>query len=177
MREFAYNKRSALVADGRRTEPVSSFRFRQTLPGETKITSSRLTDNDERSADRTAQQVMGTMPAATSAGSRSSETENSVPANLLQDLGGGTSLDPDTQRFFEQRFNHDFGRVRVHTDARAAESARAVNAAAVAFRGDLIFDQGQYAPETPTGRWVLAHELAHVAQQESNASMPRLQRF
>jgi hypothetical protein len=59
---------------------------------------------------------------------------------------------------------YDFSRVRVHSDARAAESAQAVNALAYAVGPDLVFGAGQYAPHSGDGKRLLAHELAHVAQ-------------
>ena len=65
----------------------------------------------------------------------------------------------------EPRFGHDFSQVRVHTDARAAESANAVNAAAYTVGQDLVFDSERYAPGTRAGRRLIAHELAHVIQQ------------
>jgi hypothetical protein len=68
------------------------------------------------------------------------------------------------------RLGHDFGEVRVHTDARAAESARALDASAYTVGRDVVFGTGRYAPGTGEGRWLLAHELAHVAQQRSAAS-------
>ena len=77
----------------------------------------------------------------------------------------GRPLDAATRAFMEPRFGHDFSRVRVHTDARAAESARAVDALAYTVGHNVVFGAGQYAPGTATGRRLLAHELAHVAQQ------------
>ena len=65
----------------------------------------------------------------------------------------------------EPRFGHDFGSVRVHHDARAAQSADAVNARAYAVGSDIVFGHGAYAPETAQGRSLLAHELTHVVQQ------------
>lgn len=65
----------------------------------------------------------------------------------------------------ESRLGHDFSRVRVHTDARAAQSARAVHAPAFTVGQDVVFGAGQYSPGTPAGRRLLVHELAHVAQQ------------
>ena len=59
----------------------------------------------------------------------------------------------------------DLSRVRLHTDSRAAESARAVNALAYTVGGDIVFGAGQYAPRTAAGRHLLAHELTHVLQQ------------
>jgi hypothetical protein len=77
----------------------------------------------------------------------------------------GLPLDPATRAFFEPRFGHDFGRVRIHADARAAESARAVNALAYTAGQDVVFAAGRYAPATLSGRSLLAHELTHVVQQ------------
>jgi len=63
----------------------------------------------------------------------------------------GRPLDTTTRTFMEPRFGHDFGRVRVHTDARAAESAQAVNAAAYTVGRDIVFGARQYAPGTSEG--------------------------
>jgi hypothetical protein len=79
----------------------------------------------------------------------------------------GRDLDSQTRRELETRFGHDFSRVRVHTDERAAESARAVNARAYTVGRDIVFDEGLYAPSTASGRTLLAHELAHVVQQQA----------
>jgi hypothetical protein len=65
----------------------------------------------------------------------------------------------------EPRFGHDFSKVRVHTDSKAAESARAVNALAYAVGQDIVFGIGGYAPGTLGGRQILAHELTHTLQQ------------
>jgi hypothetical protein len=59
----------------------------------------------------------------------------------------------------------DLSGVRVHTDPRAAESARAVNAQAYTVGSDIVFGAGQFEPKTQSGRRLIAHELAHVAQQ------------
>jgi len=80
----------------------------------------------------------------------------------------GAPLDPAARGFMESRFGHDFSRVRVHSDQRAAASARAVNAAAYTVGRDMVFASGRYAPGTAGGRRLLAHELTHVVQQSSN---------
>jgi hypothetical protein len=97
-----------------------------------------------------------------------------VPAIVHEVLGSGSaqSLDPATRAVMEPRLGHDFSRVRVHTDDKAAESARAVNAVAYTVGRDVVFDAGQYAPETPAGQRLLAHELTHVVQQRSAAATP-----
>lgn len=78
----------------------------------------------------------------------------------------GQSLDAETRAFMEPHFGHDFSRVRIHTDAQAAESARMVNARAYAFAHHVVFGAGEYAPAVSQGRRLLAHELAHVVQQD-----------
>ena len=80
----------------------------------------------------------------------------------------GRPLERRTRRFFESRLGHDFSAVRIHTDARAADSARSVNALAYTYGQNVFFGTGQYAPETVHGRQTLAHELAHVVQQRKN---------
>ena len=65
----------------------------------------------------------------------------------------------------ESRFGHDFSQVRVHRDAKAAESARAVNALAYTVGEDVVFGTGQYAPGSSTGQRLLAHELTHVVRR------------
>ena len=69
---------------------------------------------------------------------------------------------------------HDFSGIRIHTDAKAAESAHAVNALAYTVGNHLVFGAGQYAPETDAGKQLLAHELTHAIQQGgSHASVQR----
>jgi hypothetical protein len=65
----------------------------------------------------------------------------------------------------EPRFGHDFSKVRVHTNSRAAASAQAVQAQAFTLGQDVVFGAGRYAPETMKGKRLLAHELTHVLQQ------------
>jgi hypothetical protein len=73
----------------------------------------------------------------------------------------------------DPRFGHDFGHVRVHADARAAESARLIGARAYTAGADVVFASGQFETGTITGRTLLAHELAHVLQQRE--SVPGVQ--
>jgi hypothetical protein len=106
------------------------------------------------------------------------ETAGTAPP-IIHDVlkSPGRPLDPATQNFMEPRFGHDFGGVRLHTDAKAAESARTVDALAYTVGNHITFDAGQYAPGTQSGRRLLAHELAHVVQQDISATQHnRLQR-
>jgi hypothetical protein len=97
----------------------------------------------------------------------------SIPPAVERTLtGAGSPLDSQTRGFMESRFGHDFGRVRVHADAAASESARAVRADAYTVGTDIAFRSGLYAPFTTQGRTLLAHELAHVVQQTSGRALP-----
>jgi hypothetical protein len=82
----------------------------------------------------------------------------------------GQRLDTRTRGFFETRLRRDLGHVRIHTGASAVESASALNAKAYTIGHDIVFGQNEYAPESEPGKLLLAHELAHVAQQQGMAA-------
>ena len=84
----------------------------------------------------------------------------------------GRPLQPAVEREMGARYGHDFSRVRVHTDARAAASAEAVGALAYAVGRDIVFGAGRYAPASPDGQALIAHELAHVVQQRDAGALP-----
>ncbi len=92
---------------------------------------------------------------------------NGVPPIVHAVLSSpGQPLDTGTRALMETRFRHDFSQVRVHTDAKAAESAQAVNALAYTVGQDVVFGAGRYTPGKFVGKRLLAHELTHVVQQE-----------
>lgn len=96
------------------------------------------------------------------------DTQNSagVPPIVHEVLRSpGQPLDTKTRAFMEPRFGHDFSHVRVHAYSQAAESARVVNARAYTVGPNVVFGAGQYEPQSPDGRRLLAHELTHVLQQ------------
>jgi len=103
-----------------------------------------------------------------------SPTASGVPPIVHDMLSSpGQQLDVNTRAFMEPRFGHDFSQVRVHTDAKAAESAREVNALAYTVGKDVVFGTGQYAPGTSEGRKLMAHELTHVVQQSRLDQSPQ----
>ena len=100
------------------------------------------------------------------------EVTPEVETNISAMHGSGQPLDTGVRAFMEPRFGHDFSNVRVHTDARAASTAAAVNALAFTVGQDVVFGAGQYHPGTDAGKRLLAHELTHVVQQGgSNSSL------
>ena len=93
--------------------------------------------------------------------------EEASPVRDVVGSGGGAPLDAGARSFLEERLGADFSDVRVHTGARADESARSIEAQAYTVGTDVVFRSGVYEPESPAGRHVLAHELAHVVQQKA----------
>ncbi|PTL78082.1 DUF4157 domain-containing protein [Vitiosangium sp. GDMCC 1.1324] len=77
---------------------------------------------------------------------------------------GGEPLPEELRAFFEPRFGHDFSQVRVQVNDQAAQ---AVQARAYTVGQNIVFGRGEYAPDTTEGRGLLAHELAHVVQQQA----------
>lgn len=86
----------------------------------------------------------------------------------------GQSLSKQAISFFEPRFGHDFSQVKVHTDLVAAKSAQSINALAYTSGSHIVFNQGQYSPETDSGKRLLGHELTHVVQQTGRIQTARL---
>jgi len=95
--------------------------------------------------------------------------QSEVPAIVHEVLHSqGQPLDAQTRAFMEPRFGHDFSNVRVHSGAKAAESARALNAIAYTASNNIVFEGGRYQPAGNYGLRLLAHELAHVVQQQAS---------
>ena len=140
-------------------------------------------DASEVEADRAADEIMR-MPDLAVAGPQISRmddapvhrscaacsaTQSDLSAIVARAVSGtGRALDEDTRGFMESRFGDDFNDVRIHTGSRAAESARAFQAQAYTVGSDIVFAAGRYAPQTNSGRRLIAHELAHTVQQGGN---------
>jgi hypothetical protein len=95
-----------------------------------------------------------------------SPTTGGLSSQLAGLQGGGRPLSPALRSFFEPRFGQDFSRVRVHTGEQATRMAEAVKARAFTLGRNMVFHQQEFAPETPAGKRLLAHELTHVVQQQ-----------
>jgi Domain of unknown function (DUF4157) len=87
----------------------------------------------------------------------------------------GRPLDVPTRAFMEPRFGHDFSRVRIHADAEAAQTARQLHASAYTSGDHIVFAEGRFAPSTPGGARLLAHELVHVIQGAGQGAVLRRQ--
>ncbi|MEO8577440.1 MAG: DUF4157 domain-containing protein, partial [Gemmatimonadales bacterium] len=153
-------------------------------------TIARTSDVHEQEADHAAERVMrmpgspvhrgchcgGDCPRCSAKGHDQANGPSATePPGVVHDVvrTPGRPLDAEIRSFMEPRFGKDFSQVRVHTDANSAESAKAVDAQAYTFGRHVVFGPGRYVPATNEGRSLLAHELAHVIQQEKAPALQR----
>lgn len=93
--------------------------------------------------------------------------------NYVSSLASSGIPLPDTSRkFFEPRFGRDFSNVRIHNDSVAAKSAQSINALAYTTGNTIVFNQGQYSPDSDSRKKLMAHELTHVVQQSRANNQP-----
>ncbi len=123
----------------------------------------------EAEADRAAEKASGARNGSAAQGLTSVSAQGGA-AGAHAVPGGGRPLTPAERATFEPSFGRDFSRVRVHTDAQAAEAAEDASAAAFTVGNHIVFGAGRCQPETPQGRQLLAHELAHTVQQQQGAN-------
>jgi hypothetical protein len=158
-----------------------------------KLEVGRPNDEYEREADRVAEQVMRMPEPAESsvvsgqrsgasnqqsaissqlpsisrapAGTTGIEVSPEVESRIRSLRGGGRPLSDPDRAFFEPRFGHDFSKIRIHSDGRAADAARAVDARAFTVGQEVVLGAGQCTHGSEAGSKLMAHELAHVGQQ------------
>jgi hypothetical protein len=85
----------------------------------------------------------------------------------------GAPFPQQARNYFEPRFGYDFSKVRIHTDTAAAQSASSINALAYTTSNNIVFNSGQYDPQTTPGKKLLGHELTHVIQQRQDKTIQR----
>jgi hypothetical protein len=144
---------------------------------QTKLTIGASNDPLEREADQVADQVLaapadsavsGVPPHIQRFTGQATGQADTAPASVDRVLASpGRPLNPTLRQDMEQRFGHDFSRVRVHSGAAAEQSAQEVNANAYTVGPNIVFGAGRFAPGTLEGRRLIAHELTHVVQQSS----------
>lgn len=150
-------------------------------PGGLEADIGAIDDPLEREAEQTAEAIASNAPAspsghdATGKIQRKSAAREADPAAhrkpaaaAVEAIGtGGTPLSAEQRAYFEPRFGRDFSSVRLHTGARADAAAKGIGARAYTLGSDIAFAAGEHAPATARGDRLLAHELAHVVQQQS----------
>jgi hypothetical protein len=93
------------------------------------------------------------------------KTQEPKPAAESREQSSAQGLDAGTRSLMESAFGESFGDVRVHTGKHAGDAAEELGARAFTRGRDIYFNVGEFDPSTREGKEVLAHELAHVAQQ------------
>lgn len=159
-----------------------------TLPSRQTIVQPKLElttpgDSYEREADRMADFVMRRqytgipteMPSAASvvhptisrsvSGSVGVAVDTATEGGINASQGGGQPMPEALRSRMESGFGADFSRVRLHTDSRAVDLSRGIQAKAFTYGNDIYFNRGQYSPDTTAGQHLIAHELTHVMQQ------------
>lgn len=126
---------------------------------------------DDSAVDEEEQETLQAKPQPNSGGGTvAADTAARVQARR----GSGVPLPTAERGFFEPRLGSDLSAVRLHNDSEAGRLSGRLAARAFTVGNDVFFGHGQYRPASPSGRRLMAHELAHVLQQRGNE--PRVQR-
>jgi hypothetical protein len=177
--------------DKERPQKPSSFQAPLlSIPIQAKFKVGAVNDPLEREADRVADWIMqAPVPDPVSDPSKSeAQTLQRRPATVSDPAAGaqanpvshligsfGQPLEASVRTHFESRFGRNLGGVRIHRNATAEASADSLNARAYTVGRDIVFAPGMYRPGSSEGHRLLAHELAHVAQQEGRTPVVQRQ--
>jgi hypothetical protein len=102
---------------------------------------------------------------------RGVDTAGSADPQFIRDeLGPGHSLDSGVSSRMSAAFRHSFSNVRVHTGAKASSLSEQLDARAFTMGCDIAFGADEYRPGTMIGDALIAHELAHVLQQQGGVA-------
>jgi len=149
-----------LIRRPRSYGPHGDMRQRQSEDVQTVLRGARPPSKDrfEREADQVADHLTG-HPTPAGSWSKSGST--------LSAGGRNERLPQHLRQHYESRLGWDLSRVRLHVGQGAGDAARAMHSRAFTVGQDIVFGDSQYAPDTPGGQRLLAHELTHVVQQNS----------
>ena len=89
---------------------------------------------------------------------------------IRNELSGGSPLTGSVRGPMEKAYGTSFSNVKVHTDSKAAELSANLDARAFTIGSDIAFAAGEFKPGTLVGDALIAHELAHVAQQQGGGT-------
>ncbi|MES0489834.1 MAG: DUF4157 domain-containing protein [Leptospirales bacterium] len=95
----------------------------------------------------------------------STPASSNIESSINAARGGGRSLSQGERSYYEPRFGTSFAGVKIHTDSKAAQLSRSVNARAFTVGREVFFGAGEYSPNTVQGKRLMAHELTHTVQQ------------
>ena len=98
-------------------------------------------------------------------GSQGTEVSEELERRIKAAQSTGQPLSDSIRASIEPHFERDFSEVRVHTDAEADGLCRELGAKAFTTGHDIFFREGDYQPDSQSGKNLLGHEIAHVVQQ------------
>ena len=99
-----------------------------------------------------------------------------VTSKIESAAGKGNALPAKAQQEMSDSFGVDFSSVRIHNDSEAAGMNKELQAQAFTHGSDIYFNEGKFDPESARGKFLLAHELTHVVQQNSDIKKKSIQR-
>jgi outer membrane protein OmpA-like peptidoglycan-associated protein len=140
--------------------------------------SDAATSAQEHEADRAAEKLLqeketsqhGARPLRDATGQQDSSMSNQAAQHSVNAKADGERLPEQTRELMEEEFGADFSGVRIHSDASANRLADSFGANALTKGEDIYFNSDRYDTASEEGRGLLAHELAHVAQQRGKAA-------
>jgi hypothetical protein len=146
-------------------KPVARRIFRKSEPAKPEQDEQPVQTKLMRAATTEQEQQSETTPTEDIPETEESRVKETVEQRIENSRGQGIQLPDNILRDMEQQFGQNFSNVCIHNDPEAAELCKELNARAFAVGNDIYFAPGEYAPETESGRELLAHELTHVIQQ------------
>ncbi|MBC7904047.1 MAG: DUF4157 domain-containing protein [Gemmatimonadaceae bacterium] len=92
-----------------------------------------------------------------------------VLSSKIEGAGGkGKAMDPATMQEMNASFGRDFSDVKMHSDSESEKLNEELKAQAFTQGKDIYFNKDKYSPQDKEGKNLLAHELTHVVQQNSD---------
>jgi len=151
-----------------------------------KLTLSSPSDSYEKEADRVADEVLNMsnntiqkhspvkIQRKTMQSSNIDKISPSIESKINSLHGKGVPLSRETKSFFNPRFGHDLSDVRIHTDSNSNDLAQSINARAFTKGNHIVFNKGEYNPQSTNGKRLLGHELTHILQQNHHINRQAL---
>ena len=104
-------------------------------------------------------------PSGATVGYEGGDLDTSTSSRIESRRGGGAPLPGAVRRRMETAFGTSLGHVRVHDGPEAAALSSSISADAFTTGSDIFFGAGRFAPDSPGGERMLAHEIAHVVTE------------
>jgi hypothetical protein len=158
-----YEKEADRIADA--VTEASASTVRRQVDEEELVTTKRASDIQRQEEEEPEEEEEPIQTKAVS--SHAMEVSKYLEAGINTARGGGQSLPDSVRGSLELQLGHDFSQVHIHTDAEADKLSQQLGAKSFTSGNDVFFREGTYQPGSDSGRGLIAHELAHVVQQDA----------